>query len=118
MSITTQDPTGRSWLIRRVWWPFRIGMDWNGMRGVSDDPVGYFFYALMLINLVLVVPLALVWPFWVLARLLGAPWTVVVECDGKVMGRERIAGWDASTGRMRQIAAQVSGRQMAFAAMR
>ena len=44
---------------------------------------------LFILGLLVLAPLVVIWPFWLLARFLGAPWTLVVRRQGKEVRRER-----------------------------
>lgn len=87
-----RDADNKRWTVRRVWWPFGTWLldlpDWGG---------------LFVIGMVLTAPLVVIWPFWLLARFLGAPWTLVVRREGKEIRREKVAGWTASGERITAI---------------
>ena len=87
-----RDAANTRWTVRRVWWPFGTWLldlpDWGG---------------LFAIGLVLTAPLVLIWPFWLLSKAFGAPWTLVVRRAGKEVRREKVAGWAASGERMAAI---------------
>jgi len=76
------------WSVRRVWWPFGRWLldlpDWGG---------------LFVMGLVLTAPLVAIWPFWLLAHLLGLPWVLVVRRERKEIRREKVTGWTASKDR-------------------
>ena len=86
------DVTNKRCSVRRVWWPFGTWLfdlpDWGG---------------LFVIGMVLMAPLVVIWPFWLLARFLGVPWTLIVRRDRKELRREKVAGWAASKDRMAAI---------------
>ena len=106
--LTTYDAYGREWRVRRVLWPFPLGLSDLPRGTIGNDIFGILAYALFVVLLVL----ALVWPFWALGRLIGLPWTLVVTCQGREAGREKVAGWGSSRVRMEQIIAQVSQPRM------
>lgn len=78
--------------MRRVWWPFGSWLldlpEWGG---------------LFAIGMVLMAPLVVIWPFWLLAHTLGVPWTLVVRRERKEIRREKVTGWAASRERMTAI---------------
>jgi len=61
---------------------------------------------LFVIGLVVTLPFIIAWPFWLLARFAGAPWTLVVRRKGKEVRRETVRGWADSRQRMRDIIAE------------
>lgn len=91
-----RDATNVRWTVRRVWWPFGTWLldlpDWGG---------------LFAIGMVLTLPLVVIWPFWLLSRFLGAPWTLVVKRDGDEVRREEVKGWNSSRQRMTEILDEV-----------
>ena len=46
-------------------------------------------------------------PVWLALKWLGVSWTILIERDGKRVGRERVAGWRRCGERIREIAASV-----------
>lgn len=87
------DPEGVSWSVRRWWWRT---LPWETGFATIDG----FFAVLML-------PFMLMWPFWLLAKWLGVPWTIVIKRDGSVAGKERVTGWRQSGERVAEIAASI-----------
>ncbi len=84
------DPDGVRWNVRRWWWqtiPWETG-----------------FATLDALIFLLVLPFMLMWPFWLLAKWCGVPWTVQILRDGTEVGRERVKGWKQSRARVDQIA--------------
>jgi len=77
-----RDALDRRWTVRRVWWPF-------GQMFFNPDWPDWLFT----IGLLITTPFVLAWPFWLLTRLLGAPWTLVVRCQGPDPG----SGWPISS---------------------
>lgn len=69
---------------------------------------GWFGAVMFLIAL----PFLLAWPFWLLAKLVGVPWKVVVRRAGEDVAVEKIAGWRASGRRIAEITdgIRISGR--------
>lgn len=85
-----EDPDGSTWRIRRWWWktlPWQTGF----------DTLDTALFLLML-------PFMLMWPFWLAAKWCGVSWTVLIECDGSEVGRERVRGWRASGQRIAELA--------------
>ena len=87
-----RDAENKRWTVRRVWWPFGTWLldlpDWGG---------------LFALGLLLMAPLVVIWPFWVLAKYIGTPWTLIVRREGEEMNREQVVGWAASRERMDAI---------------
>ncbi|MET0701170.1 MAG: hypothetical protein ABWY93_16060 [Mycobacterium sp.] len=88
-----RDAEGVRWSVRRVWWPF------GEIVYVSTDSPILFW-----IGMLFTAPVVIVWPFWLLARFLGAPWTIKVRRKGKVVRSEKVKGFGASARRMAEIA--------------
>ena len=82
-----RDPHGTRWSVRRKWWPF------FDLSHLSFD----------LVELALALPLLLLWPFWLLTKVLGARWVILIERDGHETGRELVRGWRRSQGRIAEI---------------
>lgn len=92
-------PDGVEWTVRRWWWktlPYETG-----------------FATLDALIFVIVLPFMLMWPFWLLAKWLGASWTILVERDGKQVAREHVRGWGASGRRIAELAAQARSGELA-----
>lgn len=89
-----RDALDRRWTVRRVWWPF-------GQMFLNPDWPDWLFT----VGLLITTPFVLAWPFWLLTRLLGAPWTLVVRCQGREVRREQARGWAGSRQRMADILA-------------
>jgi hypothetical protein len=91
-----RDPDGMRWSVYRRWvgwyWEVSVGNDWNSGNLIDYD---------ILINWLQIV---VVWPFWFIARLLGAPWRIVIERNGIKVGEERVRGWRKSQRRIQEIA--------------
>lgn len=84
------DPEGVAWRVRRWWWtpvPWETG-----------------FATLDMLILLIMLPFMVMWPFWLLAKWLGASWTIVIERDGTEVGRERVRGWRTSGQRVDELA--------------
>ena len=92
---TVTDPDGTEWRVRRRWWPF-----WDVF-----DIVDIAF--LDWIGLVLALPLLILWPFWLLAKVFGAKWTIIVDRGGAEVHRELVRGWSASEARMAELAHEI-----------
>jgi hypothetical protein len=48
------------------------------------------------------------WPFWFMAHWLGLAWLILIECDGKIEGKEKVRGWGKSGQRIQEIAESVA----------
>ena len=84
-----RDADNAQWIVRRVWWPFGTWL--------SEITEGELLFMLAL---VVTAPLVLLWPCWLLTRVFGMPWTVVVRRMGTEMHREKVSGWNASRERI------------------
>jgi hypothetical protein len=62
---------------------------------------------LSVVGILLVLPMLLAWPFWLIAKVLGVRWRLVVRRDGKVVDQELVRGWSRSKARMAQIGASI-----------
>lgn len=93
---TVRDAHGVRWAVYRRLWPLGD----SPVRGTSMS--GDSLYGL--VQLVAALPGLIVWPFWVLTKLFGAPWTVVVAAANTPRHEERIRGWSASGRRVAEIA--------------
>ncbi|MBI3691680.1 MAG: hypothetical protein HY239_13790, partial [Mycolicibacterium aromaticivorans] len=51
----------------------------------------------------IVLPFMVMWPFWLLAKWCGVPWTIITTRDGEEIGREQVKGWARSRARMEEI---------------
>ncbi len=87
------DPDGVTWSVRRWWW--------------RTVPWGTGFATIDGLIALVMLPFMLMWPFWLLAKWLGVPWTIVISRDGVKVGRERVKGWRESGLRMADIAAEI-----------
>lgn len=93
------DPEGVTWTVRRWWWktvPWETG-----------------FATLDMIIFLIVLPFMVMWPFWLLAKWCGVPWTVLVERDGTEISREPVRGWRASGRRIDELAARAEAGALA-----
>lgn len=84
------DPDGATWRVRRWWWktvPWETG-----------------FSTLDALIFLVVLPFMLMWPVWLASKWLGASWTVLVECEGEKVARERVRGWGESARRIDELA--------------
>jgi hypothetical protein len=86
------DPHGRTWSVHRDWWPF---------PGDLLDFTDLFEIAIGLLFVVL-------WPFWLLAKLLGVRWVIVIERDGNEVERELVRGWRKAKVRVNEVALQIA----------
>ncbi|HNM10492.1 MAG TPA: hypothetical protein PKI02_03510 [Mycobacterium sp.] len=87
-----RDAANVRWTVRRVWWPFGTWLfdlpEWGGLFAMG---------------MLLLAPLVVIWPFWLLARFLGVPWTLIVRRQGEEVRREKVKGWTGSRDRMTEI---------------
>lgn len=73
---------------------------------VEDGALGDRLRHVRQIIFLIVLPFMLMWPFWLAAKWFGVPWTLLIERDGKEVGRERMRGWRASGQRVAELARQ------------
>lgn len=92
-----RDPDGAFWTVRRVWWPFATWL----AQATENELV-------FTLALIATAPMVLIWPFWLLTRFAGRPWTLVVRRMGEEMNREQVEGWSASRDRMAAILRHVT----------
>jgi hypothetical protein len=78
--------------VHRDWWPF---------PGDLLDFTDLFEIAIGLLFVVL-------WPFWLLAKLLGVRWVIVIERDGNEVERELVRGWRKAKVRVNEVALQIA----------
>ncbi|NVN50050.1 hypothetical protein [Mycolicibacterium hippocampi] len=91
-----KDLDGTTWIVRRWWWraiPWETG-----------------FATLDMVILLVMLPFMALWPFWLVAKWLGMPWTIVIERDGVEVDRERVRGWRRSGERIRELADSAQAR--------
>jgi hypothetical protein len=86
------DPHGRAWSVHRDWWPFPG--DLLDFTGLIELAIGALFVVF--------------WPFWLMAKLLGVRWVIVVERDGHEVGRELVRGGGKANARVNQIAFEIA----------
>jgi hypothetical protein len=86
------DPHGRAWSVHRDWWPFPG--DLLDFTRLFELVIGLLFVGL--------------WPFWLLAKLLGVRWVIVVERDGHEVGRELVRGGSKAKARVNEIAREIA----------
>ena len=48
------------------------------------------------------------WPFWLLTKVLGARWVLVVQRDHVEVQRELVRGWRRSDARMNELAQELA----------
>jgi hypothetical protein len=94
------DPHGAVWSVHRDWWPFPG--DLLDITDLFEIAIGLLFVAL--------------WPCWLLAKLLGVRWVVVIERDGHQVGRELVRGSGRAKRRVNEIALEIAsgGRSGAY----
>ncbi|UXA20141.1 hypothetical protein [Mycobacterium sp. SMC-4] len=97
-----KDADGVRWSVRRRWMPLLTYLD------MASWGINWFGVLMFLIAL----PFLLAWPFWLLAKLVGVPWKIVVRSDGEDVAVEKVKGWRASGRRIDEIVhgIRVSGR--------
>jgi hypothetical protein len=78
--------------VHRDWWPF---------PGDLLDFTDLFEIAIGLLFVVL-------WPFWLLAKLLGVRWVIMIERDGNEVERELVRGWRKAKVRVNEVALQIA----------
>lgn len=89
------DPDGVEWRVRRRWWPF-----WDVF-----DIVDIAF--LDWVGVVLALPLLILWPFWLLAKLFGVRWKIIVERGGAEAHHELVRWWGASEARIAELTQEI-----------
>ena len=77
---------------------------WRYLFNKDFGPINAF---LDWIGLVLALPLLILWPFWLLAKVFGAKWTIIVDRGGAEVHRELVRGWSASEARMAELAHEI-----------
>lgn len=92
MAAAVRDSDGTEWRVRRRWWPYSDTLD-------GDD-----FFLLDWLAVALVLPFLLAWPFWLLAKLFGVRWSIIVEREGAETHRELVRWWGASEARIAALA--------------
>lgn len=91
------DANAVQWSVHRRWWNVDVVPD--------PSELGGDFISLVagLICLVVWLPFALVWPFWLLAKFCGVPWKVRIRRNRDVVYTERARGWSNSQRRIDAI---------------
>jgi hypothetical protein len=84
------DPNGVKWSVDRAWWVF------DPVPTGSGDAFGQLVLGILL--------MILLWPVSLIAHGLGLPWTIVIERDGRRVGKEKVRGWNQSGQRIQEIA--------------
>ncbi len=95
MAAAVRDSDGTEWRVRRRWWPYSDTLD-------GDD-----FFLLDWLAVALVLPFLLAWPFWLLAKLFGVRWSIIVEREGAETHRELVRWWGASEARIAELAQEI-----------
>ncbi|MBI3213106.1 MAG: hypothetical protein HYZ38_04735 [Mycobacterium sp.] len=90
-----RDPDGVSWTLHRRLWPF------PDITDLVD--VLFFSWAMAL----LVIPFAILWPFWLVTKFLGARWRIIIVRDGVQVDEELVRGWRRSGGRIAELALEI-----------
>jgi hypothetical protein len=96
VAVVVSDPGGVQWSVRRKWWPF-FG---------ADDLFDLSFIGLL--GLLLVLPLLVLWPFWLATKFLGARWRIIVERDHADASTELVRGWRRSQARINDLALEIA----------
>lgn len=88
------DANAVQWSVHRRWWNVDVVPD--------PSELGGDFLSLVagLLCLVVWLPFALAWPFWLLAKFCGVPWKVRIRRNRDVVYTERVRGWSNSRRRL------------------
>jgi hypothetical protein len=91
------DPGGVQWSVRRS-----RGYEMPGLDGGNLGPDALWVF--------LLVPFfyLAIWPFWFTSHWLGLRWVIVIQRDGKQVGRENVRGWNRAGQRIQEIAQSVT----------
>jgi hypothetical protein len=95
--VRVTDPSGLKWSVSRKWWDL-LKLESPAFDGTPMETVQMFIQ----------LPLMVMWPFWLAAKWLGVPWTIVIKRNGKQVGREKVRGWRSSGARVDEIARQAA----------
>jgi hypothetical protein len=87
------DPNGVKWSVDRAWWVFDL---FSGGSASGADQLGEIVLGILLT--------VLLWPLFFIAHGLGLPWTIVIEREGRRVGKEKVRGWNRSGQRIQEIA--------------
>lgn len=90
---TFTDAEGTRWSVRRHWMPLFDYLD------MATWGVNWFGLVMFMIAL----PFLVVWPFWLLGKLCGVPWKIIVTRAGEVVAEEKVSGWRPSRRRIDEI---------------
>jgi hypothetical protein len=96
VAVVVSDPGGVQWSVRRKWWPF------FGADALFD------LSFIGLLGLLLVLPLLVVWPFWLATKFLGARWRIIVDRDHAEASTELVRGWRRSAARINDLALEIA----------
>jgi hypothetical protein len=55
-----------------------------------------------------VLPLLVLWPFWLATKFLGARWRIIVERDHADASTELVRGWRRSQARINDLALEIA----------
>ncbi|MGE2836812.1 hypothetical protein [Mycobacterium sp. SMC-4] len=88
-----KDADGVRWSVRRHWMPLLNYLD---MASWGTSWFGVLMFVIAL-------PFLVAWPFWLLAKLFGVPWKVVIKRADEEIAVEKVAGWRASGRRIEEI---------------
>jgi hypothetical protein len=92
------DPNDVKWSVDRRWWIFDP-LPGGGNTGIEGLVLGFVLAILLMV---------LLWPVSLVVHWLGVPWAIVIERDGKRVGKERVRGWNESGRRVQEIAESVA----------
>jgi hypothetical protein len=80
------DPNGVPWSVHRQWRA-------RYSNAVNPTDSGDALISELTFNLLQIV---VTWPFWFIAKWLGARWKILIERDGTVVGETLVRGWRKS----------------------
>ena len=92
MAVVT-DPNGTQWSVHRRWWPFPD----------LSDVVDFDWFTWLL-----AVPFLVLWPFWLVTKVLGARWRIVIQRGGQDVETELVRGWRRSGARIDEHALRLA----------
>ncbi len=92
-----KDPDGVRWSVHRRWMPL---LDYLDMTTWGNSLFGALMFVVAL-------PFLFAWPFWLLGKVCGVPWKIVVRRADEDVAEEKIKGWRASGRRIEEIVAGV-----------
>jgi hypothetical protein len=90
------DPEGTKWSVHRRWWPLPRAFTLLDLVNHLD-----------IWGILLVLPMLLSWPFWLLAKFVGVRWRLVVKRESTEVDQELVRGWGRSTARVEELVADI-----------